>query len=288
MKKRPSFMRRRKQLFGNRKKRPVAESLSQSLSHKKVGYMINKNPFMTADRFITKLRYSTDISLASVATASQVYFYCGNGPGLPIPGTGTRQPPGFDYYKKLYSKVRCHGSKITLRAISAANNSESTCFIGLVPTVTTYVSNQISNPTVQDIMALPYVKWQVIGNTNSMNKVMLKNFYTARKILGVKSIEYSEDYASFTVDTSAGHAGLTPALPWFWNIYVSTINHKGVLSNAGLYINATIDYYCEFYNREAIQDTNDVTGTDLGITGSYYGHTGVSGPTDFGFDYGDV
>lgn len=267
---------KRNQKYKNRKNRK--KNMSEP------SFMISRNPITSADRAIVKLRYTSNIATGSLTTVSASYLYAGNGPALPIPGSGTRQPVGFDVYKRLYGKVLCHGSRIRLQILSAGNDASSYSFIAVMPSPLLYLSTEISTPTIQDVMATPYVKYDVFGANQAQNKTYITNYISTKKCLGKKSIDYSDDFASVT--TSSQKSDLTPALPWYWNVYISSLNQVSKMSsNTGIYINVEIDYYCEFYDRFLIKDTNDIL-TDAGVTGPAYGLEPIgTGDTGY-FDYG--
>lgn len=267
---------KRNQKYKNRKNKKKDMS--------KPSYMISRSPIISADRAIVKLRYTSNIGTGALTTVSATYLYAGNGPALPIPGSGTRQPVGFDIYKLMYGRVLCHGSRIRLQILSAGSDASSYAFVAVVPSPGLYLSSEIPTPSIQDLMALPYVKYDVFGANQAQNKTYLTNYISTKKCLGKKSIDYSEDFSSVT--NSNTKADLTPLIPWYWNIYISTINQVTKMSsNTGIYINVEIDYYCEFYDRYLVKDTNDVL-TNEGVTGPAYGLEPIgTGDTGY-FDYG--
>lgn len=252
----------------------------------KVSYMINRNPIQTADRLLTKLKYSSTIALAGTATPSITYFYVGNGPALPIETSGVRQPVGFDQFKQLYGKVRCHASSIKLKFMSTNTVASSFLFAAVGPSPLLRLTAQLSTITMQDVMALPYYKYTTFGDKQGINISQLNHYITTKKCMGVKSIEYSEDYA--TVTTSANKNDYTPALPWYWNIYISAINGVSNLDTSGCYVQVQVTYHCEFYDRFMIRDTNDIepTGGQTG-PGFEYGFEGVTGGGT-NYEYGSV
>lgn len=247
---------------------------------------ISRNPIQSADRTLVTLRYTSNIAVAQLTTVSATYIYCGNGPALPIPLTGTRQPVGFDVYKLLYDKVLCHGSRIRLQILSAGSDASSYAFAAIVPSPLRILTNMAATPSIQDVMAMPYVQYDIFGANQAQNKTYLTKYMSTKKCLGKRSIEYSDQFASYT--TSSLKSDLTPALPWYWNVYVSTLNQSSKFGGtSGIYINVEIDYYCEFFDRILLKDINDVllesgaTGPAIELPPAGTGDTGY-------FEYGSA
>lgn len=184
------------------------------------------------DRWIADFRWSFKLSVTDPDTFSDRVF-SGNScfdPGISFSST---QPTNFDQFAVLYQKYRVIKSRIEVEFLGSnttPGNPTREMQIAIVPG---NVSTAFSN--MQDAIAAPYVKHQVVANTTPKKTT---NMMHSSKINGLSNVEFDPGQAALVT--------ASPSDEWFWHVNI-------VESLAGTSVDAdfqiTIIYTTEWFDR---------------------------------------
>lgn len=232
--------------FGKRKRygsRRARTSYRSSRSYRKkvsTTFVGPRGP--VKDKTVLKLRYcDTYSSLPGVLQAAQ-YIYRGNSCYDPdYTGTGA-QPYGWDQWLDVYQKYRVIGSTIEVKAMSYASNStasaatEGCAQFYVVPNLATSdLTTSVATNTF-DLKNLPYARQAIVTPDKPG---YIKMYMPTGKLFGYNKyqIKSQQEFEASTV--------ANPSKEFYWHIYTCGIDEQA----ANLYVNVTVTYYVEMFQR---------------------------------------
>lgn len=176
-------------------------------------YLVNYGPGNTIcpDRYFTKLKYFYGAAYTSANPSTSLdYTFRANGVFDPDFQFGGQQPTGLDQIAQLYAGFVVMASKCKM---TVHNRNQYGLVCGVVPTTTSTTIAAGSNANNYKLLAtLPYNRTKICGAETGNNKVVITNYMSTSKILGVRpqAVIDSRDY--YGVPTSSD-----PAILWFWH-----------------------------------------------------------------------
>lgn len=187
------------------------------------------------DRYFCRLKFNQTLDYRpTVANPTSRQLWRGNSAYDPDQTGLGGQPLGFDQIMALYDNYRIYASSIKIQIMPLSTGSGNFIKWSLYP------SNTPSNDVSPDIGAEhPYAKSDFSASANQ-NFRTIRNFMSTKRILGYKNI--------MTNDNFIGTAGTNPTSQWYWILDYLTVG--GVNNIDPGYLNVTITYYCEFFNRK--------------------------------------
>lgn len=199
---------------------------------------------LSADRYFTKLKYSTVYNAADASTALGYYNsfdFRGNGPYDPEAALGGGQPYGFDQLAAIYQRYRCYASKIRVKVHNLTGSSTTPYFMavfpyatGAAPTDAGWYVNAAEQPYSR------YVTRNAFDSSPTLKSVM-----STAKIYGVnKTMVKSDTQFQSLVST-------TPSYEWFWKVSFGQISPTVTSANT-FNLQIDITYYMEFFDRAPI------------------------------------
>lgn len=195
------------------------------------------------DRFLTKLKYSENITLASsgVGTEYKIYQYRGNGLyDTNYTGTG-QQPEYFDQLcaaSALYTQYLVYASKIVLRCCSTSDSfSSGNVDIAITPSQTLFANTGWA--ALDDQLASKMTKRVAVVRYDNSGAKFVKHYAKTDKILDIKD----------TDDNLAQCAGTNAANPTScWNWIIGQQGMDRTSTTASVNYNIQITYYVRFFN----------------------------------------
>lgn len=221
----------------NRKKRTYRRKNIRRRYRKKASTLTIRTPSLLPDRLFVKLKYTQSGQWDPVVASPNVtQQWTGNSLFDPdFTGTG-HQPLGFDQYAAFYSYYRVHASLLVVQLMSTAAANGSYLKFYLTPTLTSVIPGNVDTGTEQ-----PYAKRRFLAANTANNIVTLKNKMYTKKLFGYKTINQETDFAAAVT--------ASPVNLWYWTLSSSTV---GGANTSGVYYDATIYYYAEFFERKQL------------------------------------
>ena len=195
---------------------------------------ILKRNTIIPDRYFTKLKFSETVDIRpTVAAPNARQVWRGNSLFDPDQSSTGGQPTGFDQLMSLYTNYRVYASSIKLQIMPLQTTSASFTKWCLYP------CNTPSNDLSPDVGAeRPYSKNTFVGGSGQ-NMRFMKNFMSTKRLLGYNNILDNDNFI--------GTSGTNPSTQWYWVADYQTVGGLNNLDPG--YMNCTITYYVEFFNR---------------------------------------
>lgn len=212
----------------------------QSLTVKEPGVI-------SPDRYFVCLRWTDNKNFEGAAADTNVGFlkYRANSPYDPNPTNSATDTSATGFYPMsiLYFKYRVHSTSIR---VSCCNTSLWPIIVLVWPSNGDFAINPgVSYANVQEMLNNAFCRWKLLSPKTGMDKCVIKNFISVKKLVGSKSILYEDSYAA-TVVTNLSNL-------IFWNIGVYTLNPAKLFdTDANLEFECRISYYTEFYERNML------------------------------------
>lgn len=192
---------------------------------------VYKGSLVAADRTRVKLAYNAfyNLSAATGTPFDQVFQSSANDPDFT--GTGN-QPLGYDEWSAFYNYYRVLG--IAYDVEFASTNSSTPVSLIVVPTLSS------ATPTAIAALSLPYSKTRTVGQAGGMSRARVKGFMSTRKINGMKSIEFEDNFGA--------PIGSDPNDKW----YIHVMGYAGASAAPTGFATIKMTYYIEFYERKTL------------------------------------
>lgn len=158
-------------------------------------------------------------------------------------------PANYAQYAQQYESCRILGSSINVKAINTT---------GTVPAVITVLPTadepvEVNEITFTNVLDQTYSRWKHISPMGGMDRCMIKNYMSTKKMFGHKIDESGADGASSTYKIEHGYTDgvfssfTEPNQPWNWIIGIMPLNSSEAVAEANAV--AVITYYCRFEER---------------------------------------
>lgn len=191
------------------------------------------------DRLRCPLAWNDGYNLTvGVAGAPKQYAWRLNSPYDPDQSVGISQKSayGFGNIMAFYSNYRCFASSIKIVAINQSSSAGEEVLLALYPAHQLITTS--TDPNAKSAANKPYAKHVLLGLSQGMGKATIKHFCSVKKILGISSIEYENNFV--------GSISTDPADVFYWNMCFDSHGGNG---SPTVSFDVQITYYCEFYSR---------------------------------------
>lgn len=251
---RPTYTRQRRA-----RRRTVGRSRFRSARRRRFA-RIYRTPFQQ-DRQLAVLQYMQDISLnptpnALGATGANMWQFQANSLYDPDTTGVGHQPMYFDNFMEVYWRYRVNYAQITVTVVNHSVNTAT--YNGTAVTTTPNYSYKLfilrdstgstsEYPTNMNQLleeAGQQVKWRFVSPSLVGKLPKLFHSVSPHQIAN----------KSFRDDSLAGTTGANPLQPVYF--YVGITSADGVTDPPSVYLNVRIKYFCEFFDRRAIQPEN--------------------------------
>ncbi len=210
-----------------------ARGYKRKSKRKRINSVIVRGPSMTADKYLCKLKFVEQLSVAPASTHQIKIFHRMNSVFDPD-GTGSgAQPQGFDELAVLYNRYRVFSSAYKLHV----NNT--TAGIGL--NIVLYPSTNSTVKAVSSALSSPYAKHVMLGSPGGIDRGMIKSYSSLQSIRGQSNVTTDMDFT--------GAVTGNPSRQAYWDLVIETADSTTFLTCE---IIIQITYYVEFTDRKQL------------------------------------
>jgi len=187
------------------------------------------------DRLRTTMRYST--GLTNVNSGTNVYF-CLRGNGMFDPDTaiGGHQPPYYDNLMAIYGAYVVWRSRLKIRLTSNGVSALSTNGRVIV----------IAQPGSASLSSVGYNLEEQPGAQLSMFNSIYQGTHVRNYSCDSKTV--LRDFSMTNLDCY-GTLGVDPINPWYWGIYIESVDDSSSLS---FIFEAFLEWDCEFFEKNYV------------------------------------
>lgn len=234
---------------------------------------IATSPLLLPDRLRVKMKYADSVNIGAsnqVGTSHWGLEYRLNGllqPGAENTNGQSHQlaANGFGQWREFYYNFRVNSSKIRchfLRTQSTSSYDDGSFQYVSVRPINGGDQVVAANDVAVQALTDPYVKYTTLGSSASgSGDKVLTNYCETKKLYGLKSLDQNYYYGGVFIsfDGSMGASPSDPDAEAFWLVTISPLDNTlaSGSESADCYVQTTITYYVELYNRRDTDMSNE-------------------------------
>lgn len=190
------------------------------------------------DRQFLKMKWNYMLSAVPTVAAPQSRMIIrGNSVYDPdYSGVSGGQPFAYTEMSALYNQYRVYGSRYKVEIMPANINTGNYVKFSLYP------QKDLTDISTDQAGEAPYSKSAFVGGSNATSRRFLKGFMTSKKIYGFTKISQDPNFAALVT--------ANPFNEWYWILDYSTVDGSNLSSSTQAYLNITVTYYVEFFDRK--------------------------------------